>query len=406
MTDSGERSHRSEEALQLRRVALILAAAALVAALLGVSTAHGAKSVQGSKFIQKGIYDDTQILYGNPDKVFPVLQQAGTQLIRVNLHWGGPNGVAGRRPAVASNPADPAYDWATYDRTVRYANAYKIGVIFTVIDTPSWANGAAGWNVAPSRAADLQAFVTAAARRYSGRYKLPGATEIARVSKWIAWNEPNNPVFLKPQWARAANGKWVVQSAIDYAKICNAVVRGVKSVNASSKVACGVTAPRGNNQPGTSRTSTSPLAFLRAMKKAGATGFDAYAHHPYYGSPSETPSTKPPPGKRGQEPTAVTLGNLDVLTRELQRLYGNVRLWVTEYGYQTNPPDKQYGVSQARQALYMQQAWDKLAANPRVDMMIWFLLRDEARVDRWQSGLYTVTGARKTARETFERLVP
>ena len=125
-----------------------MAAAALAAALVGASTAPASKSIQKSKFIQKGIYDDSQILYGNPDKVFPVLQQAGTQLIRVNLWWGGPNGVARRRPAVASNPADPAYDWATYDRTVRYANAYKIGVIFTVIGTPSWANGAAGWNAA------------------------------------------------------------------------------------------------------------------------------------------------------------------------------------------------------------------------------------------------------------------
>ena len=73
------------------------------------------------------------------------------------------------------------------------------------------------------------------------------------MTKWIAWNEPNNPVFLKPQCVAAAKGKWVIQSAIDYAKICNAVVRGVKSVTASSKVACGVTSPRGNNQPGTSR---------------------------------------------------------------------------------------------------------------------------------------------------------
>ena len=27
------------------------------------------------------------------------------------------------------------------------------------------------------------------------------------------------------------------------------------------------------------------------MKRAGATGFDAYAHHPYYGGPTETPAT-------------------------------------------------------------------------------------------------------------------
>jgi len=47
-----------------------VAAAALVAALVAASTA------QASKFIQKGIYDDAQVLYGNPDKVFPTLRQA------------------------------------------------------------------------------------------------------------------------------------------------------------------------------------------------------------------------------------------------------------------------------------------------------------------------------------------
>ena len=51
------------------------------------------------------------------------------------------------------------------------------------------------------------------------------------------------------------------------------------------KVACGATAARGNNDPNGLKPSVSPLAFLRAMKKAGAAGFDAYAHHPYYGGP-------------------------------------------------------------------------------------------------------------------------
>ncbi len=384
----------------MRRLAGILAAAALVAASVGASTADA------SKFIQKGIYDDAQILYGDPDKIFPSLAMLGTQVIRVNLWWGGPNGVARQKPVNAANPADPAYDWATYDRTVRYAFAYHIAPIFTVIGTPSWANASVGWNAAPTKPSDLQAFMTAAARRYSGTYRLPGGTPAGRVSKWIAWNEPNNPVFLKPQFVRAGS-KWAVQSAIDYAKICNAVVKGVKSVNASNKVACGVTSPRGNNQPGTARSSVSPLAFLRAMKLAGAKGFDAYAHHPYYGYPSETPNTKPPLGKRGQPPTAVTLGNFEVLTKELARLYGNMRIWVTEYGYQTNPPDRLFGVSPARQALYLQQAWTKLAANTKVDMMIWFLLRDEARVGAgWQSGLFTAAGARKPSREIFERLAP
>jgi hypothetical protein len=29
------------------------------------------------------------------------------------------------------------------------------------------------------------------------------------------------------------------------------------------------------------------------------------------------------------------------------RLYGNKRIWITEYGYQTNPPDEFFGVSWA-----------------------------------------------------------
>ena len=126
----------------MHRAGLLVAAAALVAALVAASTA------QASKFIQKGIYDDAQVLYGNPDKVFPTLRQLGTKLVRVNLWWGGPNGVATRKPANPANPNDPAYRWDTYDRTVRYAQAYGMQPIFTVIGTPSWANPA-GWNTRP-----------------------------------------------------------------------------------------------------------------------------------------------------------------------------------------------------------------------------------------------------------------
>ena len=85
----------------MRKAGLLVAAAAFVAALVGASTA------QASRYIQKGIYDDAQILYGNPDKTFPVLQQMGTRLIRVNLWWGGPNGVARSKPAESREPGRP-----------------------------------------------------------------------------------------------------------------------------------------------------------------------------------------------------------------------------------------------------------------------------------------------------------
>jgi hypothetical protein len=380
-----------------RGVAVALVAAALLAV----------PSASASRFLQHGIFDDAQILYGNPDVVFPTLKTLRTKLIRVDLVWGGANGVAKRRPANAANPNDRAYDWSLYDRTVNYAAQYGIKVMFSIVGTPPWANGAAGLNVKPRNPLDLQRFAAAAARRYSGTFAAPDGRQLPAVRYWLAWNEPNNPAFLRPQY-RKIGGRWVPQSPIDYAKICNAVYKGVSVTTlGASKVACGVTGPRGNNQPGSARPSLAPLAFLRGMKKAGATKFDAYAHHPYYGKPIETPSTPPPPGKHGNEPTAVTLGNIGILIKEVTRLYGNKRIWVTEYGYQTKPPDPIFGVSLVNQARYVTQSYAIMKKNPRIDMMLWFLLRDERRArleEGWQSGFLTETGARKPSFAAFQKL--
>ena len=383
------------------RRSLLLAAALAATALACVPAASA------SRFLQHGIFDDAQIHYGNPDEVFPVLRQLNAKLLRINLEWGGINGVAKRRPKNPANPLDPAYDWSVYDRTVHYAAQYGVKPVFAVIGTPPWANAAAGTNVAPRNARDLQLFAAAAATRYSGRFKGPDGRVLPPVRNWLAWNEPNNPAFLRPQYRRA-NGKWVLHAAQEYAKICNAVVRGVRTTSIGAmKVACGVTAPRGNNNPSSGRPAVSPLAFLRAMKAYGATGFDAYAHHPYYGGPSETPSTPPPAPGNGHAPTAITLGNINVLVREVTRLYGNKRIWITEYGYQTNPPDTIFGVSYAKQAQYLTQAHGIAKRHPRIDMFLWFLLRDERRPkadEGWQSGLLTADGERKPAFAAFQRL--
>jgi hypothetical protein len=375
-----------------------LAAAALFAVALAL-----APTADSSAFLRPGIYDDAEFLFGNPDRSFPILRQMNTRLLRMNLRWGGPNGVALRKPDNPSDPDDPAYDWRAYDRAVVRARAAGVESMFAILGTPSWANGGRSWNSAPISAIDLRRFAVAAQRRYDGTHRDEDGNPIPAVRLWVAWNEPNNPVFLKPQYVRRGTG-WAVQSARDYARICNAIVNGIKSINPSSKVACGATAPRGNNNPNSARPSVAPLTFLRAMKAAGARGFDAYAHQPYYGARYETPSTPPPPPPNGGKATAVTLGNFDMLVKELTRLYGYVRIWVTEYGYQTNPPDRFYGVSWHDQARYMTEAYRKLKRTARVDIFIWFLLRDEPGVARWQSGLYTRTWVRKESREAFEHL--
>jgi hypothetical protein len=366
---------------------LVVFAAALVASVPSAGASRG---------MLIGLLDEAA-LYDNPAQIYPVLQQARTQVLRVNLYWGGRSGVARRRPAQATDPDDPAYNWALYDRTVNYAAQHRIRLLFSIFGTPSWANGGKAVNVAPTRARDLRDFAYAAARRYSGSHVGADGRALPPVRYWLAWNEPNYPIGLVPQFRRVGGG-YVVQSAIDYARICTAIYDGVKrTLIRNQRVGCGVTGPRGNNQPRSSRPTVSPIVFMRALKKAGLRRFDAYAHHPYYGNRTETPTTRP-------ASTAITLANIDVLAQELSRLWGPKRIWITEYGYQTNPPDRIFGVSFTRQAAYLRQAFTLARRHPRIDMMLWFLLRDEPNLGGWQSGLITRTGRRKPAFNVFRAL--
>ena len=157
--------------------------------------------------LRLGIFDDGVVLYGEPDIVFRQLAKTGTQLVRVNLWWAGP-GHPRRHAASRGDPADPtdpAYNWDTYDRTVRFSIVNGIEPVFSIIGTPPWANAAKGWNVAPTNARDLRLFAAAAQKRYSGTFVNADGVTLPRVSLWMAWNEPNNPVFLKPQYRRTGS---------------------------------------------------------------------------------------------------------------------------------------------------------------------------------------------------------
>jgi len=375
----------------MRRIRMWVGLAALAACAV--------PSASASPALKVGIVEHAEALMGNPAQFFPQLGTLRAQFLRVNLNWGGRIGVARRQPKDGADPNDPRYDWAIYDRAVLEAGKQGVGIVFSIFGTPVWANGLNLPQVAPKRPLHLERFAYAAATRYSGTFRRADGVMLPAVRHWIAWNEPNLRLGLIPQYRRIGPDRWVIQSAVDYARICNAIVDGIHGTGLrGQRVACGVTAPRGNNNPRGKKPSVSPLAFLRAMKKAGARGFDAYAHHPYHGGPSEQPTTRP--GGR----TAVTLGNIDVLVRELTRLYGPKRVWLTEYGYQTNPPDRFFGVSFALQARYLTAAFALARRHPRIDMMLWFLLRDEYRTEGWQSGLITASGRRKPAFTAFQRL--
>jgi hypothetical protein len=370
-----------------------LAGTALVSGVLVFLVPHSALA---SKGLVLGLFDDSSTL-GTTNN-FPLLESLHVQVVRMTLNWGGRGAVAMGRPAHPADPADPAYDWSSYDRAVERATDAGIQVLFTIVGTPAWANGGQPPSRPPSSSTSLRQFAFAAALRYSGTYLDPATGQILpRVGLWLAWNEPNNPVFLTPQFVRA-HGKWQMASPTAYAHICNAIYAGVHAVGGPEKVACGATAPRGSNQPGP-RPSIAPLAFLVAAKKAGLRTFDAWAHHPYYGAPDQTPAT------RNVGPQAIELGNIGVLIAKLTKLYGPKRVWITEYGYQTRPPDEFFGVSWHKQAVYLRQAYEIARANPRIDLFTWFLLRDSPSPESWQSGLITANGRRKPSFGVFGQLV-
>ncbi len=344
-----------------------------------------------------GIYDPVQPI-ASPETTFPTLVKLRAQIIRLNLDW---NVVAAKKPTNPADPADPAYNWSSYDQVVLNAAKNKIQVLFTIYGTPRWAQGTKkGVNRVPAKMSSLKYFALAAAKRYSGTYKRDDGTKLPAVRKWLAWNEPNNPLFLSPQWQKIGK-RYIPIAARNYVGICTAIWSGVHASHLSKEVVgCGATDPRGNNSGRNARPSISPIAFLADLKHYGLKGshFDVYAHHPYYGSRTESPTTMP----KGKQ--TVTLANLSVLTTLLGKLYGNKKLWITEYGYQTSPPDRAFGVSWINQARYLTKAYAIARKNPRVTMMLWFLLKDEQRLGGWQSGFFTAAGKKKPAFDAFRKL--
>jgi Cellulase (glycosyl hydrolase family 5) len=351
-------------------------AAAVVPSLTAVPAALSAPGMD------VGFYDEGLTLGYPTDYGFSTLADLGADVLRLNLYW---YEVAPKKPRKATNPNDAAYRWARYDQAIARAKQHGIEVIFSIFGTPRWANGGKDWQYAPKNAGALRAFAIAAAKRYP------------LVDRWLAWNEPNAPNFLRPQ-SRFVGGRWVFTSPGLYAPICNAIVDGVNAVDPTDTVACGLLNPRGKPKPNGRRDSVSPTLFLQGMKNAGAHP-EVIAYHPYAWTSRIAPTSK----VKGTN--AITLGNFQVLVSAIDRLYGShMRIWVTEYGYQTNPPDTAFGVPWTTQATYMQQAFGIMRAHPRIDLALWFQIKDDSRLAGWQSGVISTGNVIKPSYEAFRQI--
>ena len=300
--------------------------------------------------MQFGIQDDAWLEFG-PGRLSErtaKLDRLGIDVVRVTLNWH------------RAEPSQGRHSWGRTDRLLGALRARGLEPVVTLWGTPDWANGGEGPNVAPLSGDDFERFTEAAAERYP------------YVTKWIMWNEPNKPIWLKPASART----YVSQ-------ILNPGYRGIKAVNPRALVAGGVTGPRAG------KGGVSPVDFIRAMDATGAR-LDAYAHHPYPVFPGDTPF------EGGCVCETLTMASLERLLLFVGRAFPSARIWLTEYAYQTNPPDA-FGVSPSDQARYVGEAARRVYFAPKVDMLIHYLYRDEPEISRFQSGLETVRGAAKPA---------
>ncbi len=381
-----------------RFLTAFLAGLALVAIAATGASADAGRARSGPMLL--GVMDDA--LLGNvPDVAFPAVEQLHPQVIRYDVSWAA---TAPRKPADATNPDDPAYDWTLPDQVVLRADALGVPVLLTIEVTPRWAGGQTG-NKPPVNMATLQAFAYAAATRYSGQHVVPATGQVLpAVTRWEAWNEPNTTSHLKPQYTcRCASAQ--PASPKIYAKLLKAIYLGVHSAGTHAGiteiVAGGATKPNYSG-PKTFEPAVAPLRFLQELGKYHPP-LDVYSHHPY-----RTDAGR----KKGQvaNPNDIAFADLPRLIAGLDKAFPrkHLHLWITEFGLQTNPPDGFQGVSLSYQSQQLRRNVNAARANPRIDMLVWFLIRDEA-VRRpfaggFQTGLAFTNGKLKPSWSVFRSL--
>jgi hypothetical protein len=340
-------------------IAVIVVACSLIAVL--PQRADAATSVR------YGITDDAWLENGpgTLDSRLARLHEIGAQVIRFTLSW---NKIATSQPANPADPEDAAYDWSAVDPVLDGLHKAGIATLLQLNGTPTWANGGRPSNYAPTSASAIRDFATAAATRYPW------------VKRWLVWNEPNQARWLRPTTA-----------AVYTTRLLNPAYAAIHAAIPDAEVAGGGTAPRG------SAGGVSPVTWLTSMRAAHAK-LDAYAHNPY---PLD-PKRESPLQGGCEHCTTITMATISRLVELVAKNFPRARIWLTEYGYQTNPPDPLLGVSPALQARYVGEGAYAAYRTSRVDLLIHFLYRDEPDLDRFQSGLVTISNKVKPALAAFE----
>ena len=397
---------------------------ALLAIFAVATSAAGAYKVSPVKTSTGRL--DTAFIYvswGSPELdaiQFQRMRAAGAKFVRINAVWAGiaPPGKTMPADFHPTDPADPLYNWSYLDTLVGEATTAGLQPILTLLSAPVWAQGTASTRPATPggykpNAAQFANFATAAATRYSGSFE-----SLPRVRYWAIWNEPNLSRYLSPQM----KGKTPV-AYLSYRALLNAGAAAIHNAAFGNVVIAGETSPFGG--PASSRAR--PLTFMEKVlcvsekrvkkvlkrkvthvwtyKSACKTRvqFDVWSQHPYTeGGPSVTARF------RGDVPLGNMSDMLAVLNTAIRANHvaagSGARLWVTEFSWDSNPPDPK-GVPAQLEARWVSQALYQ-SWRTGVSLFAWFLVRDQPMSNSfYQSGLYTISKS-NPANVTLDKAKP
>jgi hypothetical protein len=295
---------------------------------------------------------------------------------------------------------DPAVDDALAAPVLTTAQLRGINVVFAVF--PAKARGITS---SPSAPAQFAAYLQHLARTH------PFGKD------YIVGNEPNQTRFWQPQFH--PNGKGAACGA--YTSLLAASYDALKAVNPGISVIGVGLSPRGNDNPrASSNISTSPVRCIRDMGKAYRASkrkkplMDEFSFHPY-------PKHDRDPLMRGYSWPNAGIPNLNRIKQAFwDAFHGTsqptfpegrgtrgLRFRLDEVGWQVGIvagfESHYFGqetvetTNEAAQAEVYGSLIPYLACDPSVRTVLFFGLRDEPDLDRWQAGLLRAEGSPRPA---------
>jgi hypothetical protein len=359
----------------------------LVRRLLPVVVAAGglafpASGAGASHPLETAIHDPLAFTGAEAGLAFSRVRAAGATAVRIQLIWRLVAPESRPRAFRPADPDDPAYRWSNVDAQIEAAVARGLRPFVYIETAPGWALRMFKGSPRPDPG-EFGRFARAAAKRYGG-----DAHGLPRVYFWQAWNEPNKS---QPALRRTAH--------VWYRAMVNSFAAAVHRVHPDNAVVAGGVSPFGR------RTAVAPLTFMRRLLCLSPGGrptckarthLDIWSTHPY---------TSGGPEHEARSPNDVSLGDLPEMRNVLRAAvraghvvsHGQVRFWVTEFSWDSSPPDPQ-AVPRALHARWVAEALYRMWT-AGVSLVTWFRLSDDA-VDAspYQSGLYYHADNLATAR--------